>query len=76
MSSRGRQKSTYIADPERRAYLGTLRHIREQLLREHEKELQEAGFLRRILLNFRIEREVKKRMQAGSIPPGGPHVVM
>ena len=76
MSRRGRQKATYIADPERRAYLGAIRQIREQLLREHEKELEQAGFLKRILLNFRIEREVKKRMQDAHISPGGPRVVM
>jgi hypothetical protein len=75
MSRRGRQKGTYIADPERRAYLGAVRQIREQVLREHEKELEEAGFWKRLLLDFRIEREIKKRVQAEHITPGGPHVV-
>jgi len=76
MSRRGRQKASYIADPERRAYLGAVRQIREQVLREHEKELAEAGLLKRILLNFRIEREVKKRVQDAHITPGGPRVAM
>ena len=37
--------------------------------------LAEAGLLKRILLNLRIEREVKKRVQAAHITPGGPHAV-
>lgn len=74
MSRRGRTKGTYIADPERRAYLGALRVMRQQLLREHEKELAEAGLVKRLLIRLRIEREVKRRVQAENPPPGRPRV--
>lgn len=61
MGRRGRTKASYVADPERRAQLATLRTIRDQVLREHETELAEAGLLRRVLLRMRIEREIKSR---------------
>ena len=63
MASRGRRRSSFVADPDRRSYLAALRTIREQVLRLHEKELAEAGLLKRILLRFRIEREIKRRAQ-------------
>lgn len=68
MSRRGRQKASYIADPQRRAHLGALRTIRDQVLREHEKELNESGLWKRMLLRLRIEREIKKRMQEAGRP--------
>jgi hypothetical protein len=42
--------------------------IREQVLHEHEKKLAEAGLLKRLLIRFRMDREVKKRAEAASLP--------
>jgi hypothetical protein len=69
MGRRGRQKTSYVADPERRAYLANLRAIRDQVFRDHEKELEEAGLIRRLLLRMRIEREIKSRAQEFSGNP-------
>jgi hypothetical protein len=66
--SRGKSKGSYVADPQRRAQLSALRMIREQVLHEHEKELAESGLLKRLLIRFRMDREVKKRAEAASLP--------
>lgn len=62
MSKRkGRNKNSYVADPERRAYLAAVRTMRDQITRSHARELEEAGLIKRVILRFRIEREVKRR---------------
>lgn len=71
MAKRGSRKGSYVADPERRAYLHTLRTIREQVLREYEKELSEAGFCKRVALRLRIELEIRKRSRAVPRPRPG-----
>ena len=69
MASRTRRNDSYIADPERRAYIRTLREIRNQVLREHEKEIAETGFLGRVFLRFRIEAEIWRRSREVQRPP-------
>lgn len=71
MAKRSMRKGSYIADPERRAYLQAIRTIREQVLREYEKELSEAGLFKRLLLRFRIESEVRRRSRAIPRPRPG-----
>jgi hypothetical protein len=62
MSKRkGRNKRSYVADPERRAYLAAVRTLRDQITRSRAQELKEAGLIKRVLLRFQIEREVKRR---------------
>jgi hypothetical protein len=69
MASKGREKPSYIADPERRAYHRALRNIRAQVLGEFEKEMGETGFFGRLFLRFKIEKEIRKRCQAAPAPP-------
>ena len=65
---RAKGKNSYIPDPERRAYHHALRTIRIQVMKEHEKDAAAASFLGRFFLRIRIEREIKRRMQAVSLP--------
>ncbi len=64
-----RKKATYIPDPGRRAYHQALRTIRMQVYREHEKEISETGFLGRVFLRLRIEREIRERSKNLKFPP-------
>lgn len=70
--ARKKSKGSYVADPQRRAYLASVRRVREQVNREHREELSKAGFFRRVLLLFRIEREIKRRLQGIEPPPVRP----
>ncbi len=71
MAKRSMRKGSYVADPERRAYLHAIRTIREQVLRDYEKALSEAGLFKRILLRFRIEREIRRRSRGIPRPRPG-----
>lgn len=69
MARRTSQKNTYIADPHRRAYHQALRTIRMQVLHKYEKELSETGFIGRVFLRLKIEREIRKRAREIPEPP-------
>ncbi len=71
MASRGRQKSSYVPDPERRAYYRARRTVRMQVLKEHEKEIAETGFLGRLFLRLRLEIEIRRRRR--NIPESHGH---
>jgi hypothetical protein len=59
--ARSQKKRTYIADPERRAHYNAIRTVRLQVYKEYQVTVAGAGFLRRIFLRIRIEREIRRR---------------
>jgi hypothetical protein len=63
MSRRAGKKNSYVPDPDRRAYLRARRMIRTQVYQEHEEEFRSAGFLKRLVLRLRMEREIRKRSE-------------
>lgn len=52
-----------VNDGARRAYLASIHRVRADVQREFSSALEQAGFLRRILLRVQINREIKHRMR-------------
>ncbi len=64
------RKDQIVADGRRRAYDASIDRVRAEVAKEFAPELAKAGFWRRILLRFRMEHEVERRMRR-TAPPWG-----
>jgi hypothetical protein len=52
-----------LADGRERAYGAALAKVREEVQREYAAALAEAGWLRRLILRNRIDREILRRLK-------------
>ena len=58
-----------VADGRRRAYISNLHRVQAEVANEFSTALESAGLWRRIVLWFRLRREVERRMSRIA-PPG------
>ncbi len=59
-----------VADGRERAYDGSIQQVRAEIEAQYAEELRKAGFWKRILLQRRIEREIRDRMKEIAPPDG------
>jgi len=64
MAGRRNDRGNYIPDPKRREYRRSLRNIRAQVLQEYEQEYSQTGFLGRVFLRLKIEKEIRRRARS------------
>ncbi|MBI4606997.1 MAG: hypothetical protein HY721_33965 [Planctomycetes bacterium] len=64
-----KRKQEIIAGGRDHAYWAALRAVRAEVQRDFAEALSKAGFVRRVLLWFRMEREVRRRLEQRPGPP-------
>lgn len=64
-----RRESRIVEDGRRRFYKASVKQVRAEVEEAYAEELREAGLWRRIVLRWRLEREVREWMKKIEPPP-------